>query len=43
MSPFLTGAVQNTQTGGFDATGTVNFDERLLTGRFKDLVKGAAQ
>jgi hypothetical protein len=43
VSPFLTGAVRAQGTSGFEATGTVNFDDRLLTGRFQELLEGVAQ
>jgi hypothetical protein len=37
VAPYLTGAVRN--EGTFDASGTVNFDVQLLTGRFADLLE----
>lgn len=40
VDPYLTGAVRN--EGTFDASGTVNFDPQLLTGRFADLLEGVA-
>jgi hypothetical protein len=42
VSPFLTGAVRDAEGGDFEATGTVNFDDRMLTGRFHDLLEGVA-
>jgi hypothetical protein len=42
VSPFLTGAVRDQENRGFEATGTVNFDDRLLTGRFHELLEGVA-
>jgi hypothetical protein len=43
VSPFLTGAVRSDETGRYDASGTVNFDVRLLTNRFKNLLEEVAQ
>jgi hypothetical protein len=40
VSPYLTGVVR--QDGTYEATGTVNFDERLLTRRFADLLEEVA-
>ncbi len=41
VSPYLTGAVRNELA--FEANGTVNLDPQMLTGRFADLLEGAAQ